>query len=210
MTEVGGLACGGGKLYLTPRGAGPIYVYDIASHQYETNTLQSPARVVGATSAGAGWAPSLVPGTPPPGIFCFPKNSVMGCSPQIGYAGVSSASASSGFVVNAAVVPSNSPGMMLYQIGGPRNAMPFGNYGTPLCFGPSGIRRSPAMNAGGTTACTGSYGLDLNAFAAGTLGGTPALGLSLPGTIVYCRFWGRDVLPGYVQMSNALEYVVGP
>ena len=83
-------------------------------------------------------------------------------------------------------------------------------FGAPICFGPTGIRRSPGVSSGGTTVCGGAYSLDVNAFAAGSLGGNPSPALRVPGSLVYCRFWGRDdfLWGGDVQLTDALEYGV--
>jgi len=59
--------------------------------------------------------------------------------------------------------------------------------------------------------CSGSYSVDMNAFAAGGLGGSPHPALSLVGQQVDAQFWGRDAAgTGGVFLTDALEYVVGP
>jgi hypothetical protein len=73
------------------------------------------------------------------------------------------------------------------------------------------------QNSGGAALpsddCSGTVALDLNAFASGALGGTPAPQLHAVGYTVHCQFWGRD--PGFAppqntMLSSALRYVVLP
>jgi len=57
--------------------------------------------------------------------------------------------------------------------------------------------------------CDGLLALDMNAFAAGVLGGNPLPSLGVPGTQIDCQFWGRDT-PGNSLLTDALEYFVCP
>jgi hypothetical protein len=57
--------------------------------------------------------------------------------------------------------------------------------------------------------CDGALEIDLNAYAAGALGGNPSPTLSLPGARIHCQWWARDV-PGVILLSDALEYLVCP
>jgi hypothetical protein len=77
--------------------------------------------------------------------------------------------------------------------------------------------RCPTTSSGGNPPpahdCSGAWSLDFNAFAAGLAGGEPAPGLALPGTHVFCQWWGRDggFAPAQnAQLSDALHYVVLP
>ncbi len=173
-------------------------------------------------------ATNLVAGTPfpmnrtyvrscaatPPVTYCTPKVNSLGCLPAIAASGFSSGTSGSGFDVTCANVRNNKPGVLIYSNGG-RLALPFlGGY---LCVGGATPRRTIALHSGGNPApaedCSGVYGLDMNAFAVGVLGGSPAPFLTVYGTTVDAQFWGRD--PGFAApdgstLSGGLEFMVGP
>ena len=150
---------------------------------------------------------------PTPVVYCTAKANSLGCVTSIFYTGTPSATAPSGFFVYADNVRNNKAGLCLYTSSG-RAGGPF--QGGFLCVaGP--IRRSVGIGSGGNAApaddCSGVYGLDMNSFARGTLGGLPLAALSVAGTVVDCQFWGRDngfPAPDNTALSNALEYTVCP
>ena len=144
--------------------------------------------------------------------YCTAKVNSLGCVPAIGFAGASSATAGSGFVISGSNVRNNKPGLLLYSNTG-RAATVF--QGGLLCVH-APIRRSTQVNSGGTpppaSNCTGIYSLDMNAFAVGALGGIPAVYLVVPGTTIDAQFWGRDpgfAAPNNSSLTNALEFTVG-
>ncbi|HUR29648.1 MAG TPA: VCBS repeat-containing protein [Planctomycetota bacterium] len=147
-----------------------------------------------------------------PHAYCQAKINSLGCLPAIAFAGAPSASATSGFTVSCAQVRNNKPGLLLYGVLG-RASVPF--TGGTLCVG-APVRRSPLLLAGGSPVgndCTGAYSIDMNAFAAGALGGNPSPALRSVGTLANVQFWGRD--PGFAPpdnttLSNGLEYTIQP
>lgn len=166
--------------------------------------------VVSNAAGSATSAPTALHVSPPAASYCAAKLTSNGCTPSIGSTGMPSASASSGFVVSATGMINNKPCILLYGTSGPDTA-PF--QGGTLCLAPP-VRRTPGGNSLGNPPpndCSGAPSIDMNAFAAGTLGGTPLAALSVPGTVVHCQWWGRD--PGFAapdnsQLSNGLQYTV--
>ena len=147
-----------------------------------------------------------------PVVYCTAKINSLGCTPTIGYSGSPSASAGSGFSVQAIQVLNNKNGLLFYGVTG-RATLPF--QGGTLCVQPQ-IKRTPSVNSGGNPPpndCSGTFAIDMNLFAVGGLGGTPLPALTVAGTIVNCQWWGRDpgfVAPNNTTLSDALEYSILP
>jgi len=102
-------------------------------------------------------------------------------------------------------------GLLMYGTTGRAGLLFQGGF---LCIA-SPVRRSPGVSSGGSAFpandCTGIYSIDMNAFAAGSLGGSPSPQLIVPGAIITCQWWGRD--PGSLfdsTLSDAIEYSVCP
>ncbi len=144
--------------------------------------------------------------------YCQGKINSLGCLPAIGGTGYSSASLGSGFVVSGTNLRNNKPTMLVYTDNGRANT-PF--FGGTLCVG-GPAHRGLTLNSGGTAGptldCSGTYSVDMNAFAAGTLGGSPASFLLVSGTVVDAQLWARDPgfpVPNNASLTDGLEWTVG-
>jgi hypothetical protein len=203
-----------GDLFLALRGQGPV-PGSVVRFDPCTETI------VGTVTSGGFLTTFLtmaVVPAPPGGVgtqvtYCTAKVNSLGCLPAISSAGTPSASAACGFVVTAAPVYNQKPGLLLYSLTG-RAALPF--QGGILCVALP-LARTPVRSSGGlpfpTKNCTGGWRIDMNAFSAGTIGGHPDPMLARPGTYVHCQWWGRD--PGFTPpdstaLTDALQYVVQP
>jgi hypothetical protein len=153
-----------------------------------------------------------VPFCDTPRGYCTANTNAFGCTPQVASTGASSASSSSGFLLQATGMRNHKPGWLLYTAAG-RAAFPFS--GGTLCLqGP--VTRSKRLASGGTPRptkdCSGVLAIDMNAFGSGAAGGSPESFLTVPGTFVQCQFWGYDPrfpVIGGAQLSDALEFQVG-
>ena len=123
---------------------------------------------------------------PTPEVFGAAKLNSAGCVPTLALNGAPSASASSGFTLDAAQVVNQKAGLLFYSLQGRQNA-PFGG-GSLLVVPP--LRRTPPLDSGGSLVgadCSGSFHFDFNAWIAS--GADPALQL---GATVDAQYWYRD------------------
>ena len=136
----------------------------------------------------------------------------LGCLPAASASGTPSAAAVTGFVVRAQNVRNKKVGLMFYGVSG-RASTPFSR--GSMCVATL-IKRTTGLTPGGSPTgndWTGVFLIDMCAFAARLLGGTPLPGPRNVDTIVACQFWRRD--PGFpapngTTLSNEIEYVVQP
>jgi hypothetical protein len=148
----------------------------------------------------------------PVSTYCAAKLNSLGCLPAISASGRSSATASSGFLIEARNVRNNKAGLLLYSVTGPA-ALTF-QAGT-LCVAPQ-VKRTPVVTSGGNPPpddCSGVFSIDMNAFAAGLAGGNPLPALTVAGTGVWCQWWGRDQgfqAPNNTTLSDGINYWVCP
>jgi hypothetical protein len=170
----------------------------------------------GSPTAGGYWdtASLLGGGVPPPTTYCVSKTTGNGCSPTIGFVAGDQASATNAgpFRVNGTNFINNKSCLLFYG-GNGTASVPF--QGGTLCVAPA-IRRTPGTTTGGNPPpndCSGVPQIDMNLFAVGGLGGSPQPFLTVVGSVVNCQWWGRDPgfpAPNNTQLSNGLEYTVGP
>jgi len=142
-----------------------------------------------------------------PHAYCTPKLNSLGCLPTMSFSGMPSVAASTGFVVSCSNVRNQKSGLIFYSTLGAA-AAPF--QGGVFCV-QAPTRRTPIALSNGSASpaddCSGSFALDMNAYAAS--GVDPAL--SSVGSKVYSQTWSRDPgAPFNTSLSNALAYTLLP
>jgi hypothetical protein len=157
-----------------------------------------------------------------PATFCTAKTGLMCGVPSISSSGTPSATALSGFKVQASPAVSCRSGILLYNTA-KAAAAPF--QGGVLCLAVSGLRRAGSTNSMGTPGnnCDGLFSIDMNQFAhamwvvpdcaggpSGIPPNNPAAYLTTPGTRVSGQFWGRDTMATGSFVSDGLIWVIGP
>ena len=141
------------------------------------------------------------------GNHCAPKLNSCGTLPVIWTAGDARVGASSGFFIRAAGLSAGNLAVLVYSNQGAGSAPLLGGN---LCV--ASISRGLPLQASGTPGqCDGQASFDMNAFAAGALGGTPAGFLSIPGTTVHAQYWGRDPRNSFgALLTGAVSYTIAP
>ena len=216
-TPVGG---GGGAIAITADGSftpdGKLYATDQdgSIHQIDPTTgIEIPvgntglgSTCLGLVDAGATCSGAVTP-------YCTGKVNSLGCTPSITGVGTPSATAGSGFSVKGSQVRNQKNGLLFYGTTG-QASTPYQN-GT-LCV-KSPIKRTGSQSSGGSPApaadCSGIWSIDMNSFAVSAGPPVPLAALQVPGTIVYCQWWGRDpgfAAPNNTQLSNGLTYTICP
>lgn len=141
------------------------------------------------------------------GSYCTAKVNSLGCTPAIGWSGEPSVSlvASTPFVVTAANVLNQRPGLLYYGVSGAA-ATPF--QGGVQCVR-SPFQRTPLRSSGGNVGandCSGLYSIDFSSWIDGT--NDPLLAV---GVTVRAQWWSRDVAsPSGTGLSDAVELEVRP
>jgi hypothetical protein len=215
------LAATGNEVWLTVQTVNltgdPLVVTGVVSTAGGTRIeLVTPA------SAGAGDVLVRIPGTSgaalsnaypiapdacgAPIVYCTAQVNSLGCLSAISSTGSPSASAGSGFVIEASNLRNLVPGIFFYGTTAPASLPMLGGL---LCAAPP-IVRTPGQSAGGSLPpaldCTGQISIDFNAWIAS--GADPALGV---GKEVFLQAWSRD--PAHASGSNltdALALIVCP
>jgi hypothetical protein len=148
---------------------------------------------------------------PDPFGYCASSTTSQGCQPQLDTDGYPSVSSGLPFTIVGDDLPNQKTGILFYGFEG-ASSTPWG--GATMCVSGSKKRTPLQSTLGtppGTDDCTGFLAFDMNAYAAGALGGSPKAELSSVGQQVNVQFWGRDpALPSGTFLSTALQYVVGP
>jgi hypothetical protein len=144
-----------------------------------------------------------------PTPYCTAGPSASGCQAQLAYTGAPSATASSGFVLQATSVEGSKDGLFLYGTNG-RQAVPWGNTGSYQCV-VAPVRRGGLLSGTGTSGqCDGSFSQDLNARWCSTCP-KPAHNPG-PGSLLQVQLWYRDPQNPFNRTSSfsaALEFCVG-
>jgi len=224
---------------LPPGKMGICLTYIGASHRYTNGNGANQTHANADVILTAGSATN-VPWTPPftPRVwngtiyydclnvtkFCTAKAGLVCGTPAISAAGVSSVTATSGFVVSAGPARSDKSGILLYNNAGTTAGVPF--QGGTLCIPPMGLRRAGSTNSQGTCGppdCSGVFAIDMNTFAQGmwvvpdcagaptlTPPNNPAPFLVTAGTQIDVQYWGRDSVASGSFVSDGLSYVQGP
>jgi hypothetical protein len=191
------------KLLASDPAAGASFGFRAALAQ-STLALGAPYWKPHAADAGSVYVLELLAA---PAVYCTAKPTTCGNLPAIDWSGAPSANASSGFIVSAHGTRAGKAGLLLYSENGAAT-LPF--QGGLLCVAPPVRRAVASVDTTGTPgACDGVLALDVNAFAAGTLGGNPLPALRVPGTRIHAQFWGRDA-PGTSLLSDALAFAICP
>ena len=154
------------------------------------------------------WKDVFLRTCPPVGTqtYCVAQTNTLGCKGEVSFTGTPSASAGSGFDLDASNVRNAKLGTLFYGLNGPA-LIPF--QGGSLCVAPP-LRRTPLLFSGGSPAsasnCSGTFSMDFNSHAAS--GKDPTL---TAGASVRAQFWSRDAgAPTGTNLTDAVLFTLAP
>lgn len=139
-----------------------------------------------------------------PFVYCTAQVNSSGCTPAIGFSGVPSKSAGSGFFITADNVFENAQAILIYSKNA-SNSIPF--LGGTLCVGPPDVWRSGLLLSSNpmTGVCDGVLSFDFNEWIA-----TGPDKLIPLGQKIWCQYWSRDIpAPSGANLTDAVAFVVG-
>ena len=139
--------------------------------------------------------------------YCTAGTSSSGCQATLTASGTPSASAASGFFVEAPGFEGSRDGIVFFASNG-QQAIPWGNSSSFQCVVPPVMRGALVTGTGTPGTCTGSLAYDLNARWDTKPAQNPGAG-----AIVQVQFWYRDPFNTSNQttsLSDALEVTVAP
>jgi hypothetical protein len=165
---------------------------------------QNPAGLsVGSARVYSAAGPGIVP-------YCTAGTSAGGCQAQISAVGVPSATATSGFLLQATGAEGNKSGIFFYGANG-RQANSWGNGTSFQCVTPPVKRGALTSGSGTSGACDGVFTEDLNARWCPTCP-KPSQNFGV-GAVAQAQLWYRDPSNTSNQttsLSDALEFVIQP
>ena len=142
--------------------------------------------------------------------YCTAGSSANGCTAELGWSGTPSATAVSGFTLQASAVDGARAGLYFFGTNG-RQAMPWGTGTSYQCVSPPVRRATLAQSGGSVGACDGTFQADLNALWCPTCPKpqhNPGAG-----ALVQAQLWFRDPFNTSNQstsLSDAVEFTVSP
>jgi hypothetical protein len=145
-----------------------------------------------------------------PRSYCTAGISASGCQAQLSASGSASASATSGFELQAAGVEGDKDGLFFFGTNG-RQTNSWGNGSSYQCVVPPVVRGGLLAGAGTPGQCDGFLSQDLNALWCSTC--PKPLKNPGPGAVVQAQLWYRDPFNTSNQttgLSDALEFLVHP
>ena len=175
----------------------------------EVTVTQAPLSLSSSGSFIAGLAGLQIVPVPVSVSYCTAGTSASGCTALVSSTGHASATAPSGFTLEARGVEGESNGLYFFGANG-RQAIPWGNGSSFQCVMPPVKRTRVIMGVGTAEACDGAFAQDLNALWCATC---PMAGVNPgAGATVQAQLWYRDPQNTGNQttsLSDAIEFAVG-